>query len=83
LNRGGLYANQEKLDLALADWKKAIVLNPNFALAYYNRGLVYKDHGKLDLALVDYNKAIALNPTAKLSLEDPDFRYINPKYLNL
>jgi len=62
VNRGSLYYNQQKYELALSDWNKAIDINPNFADAYYNRGLLYSDQQKYELALADYNKAINLNP---------------------
>jgi tetratricopeptide (TPR) repeat protein len=61
-NRGSLYYNQGKPELALADYNKAIALNPNLASAYYNRGILYGNQRKPELALADYNKAIALNP---------------------
>ncbi|MGL6338055.1 MAG: tetratricopeptide repeat protein, partial [Waterburya sp.] len=38
-----LYADQGKLDLALADYNTAIALNPNDAYAYTNRGMLYAE----------------------------------------
>ncbi|TRU24632.1 MAG: serine protease [Microcystis aeruginosa Ma_SC_T_19800800_S464] len=60
-HRGNLYSNQQKYELALADYNKAIELNRNYAMAYYNRGVVYYDQQKYELALADYNKAIELD----------------------
>jgi tetratricopeptide (TPR) repeat protein/S1-C subfamily serine protease len=62
VNRGSLYSDLQKYELALSDYNKAININPNFALAYYNRGLLYSDQKKYDLALSDYDKAIEINP---------------------
>ncbi|OKH34171.1 hypothetical protein NIES2101_39405 [Calothrix sp. HK-06] len=61
-NRGIVYAYQEKSDLAIADFTKAIQINPQDAQAYYNRGLVYDDQKKSDLAIADFTKAIQINP---------------------
>ena len=61
-NRGILYAEQKKWDLALADFNKAIQINPNHASAYNNRGIFYNEQKKWDLALADFNKAIQINP---------------------
>ncbi|MFN7909386.1 MAG: tetratricopeptide repeat protein [Microcystis sp.] len=61
VNRGGIYYNQQKYELALSDYNKAIELNRNFAMAYYNRGLLYYNQQKYDLALSDYSKAIDIN----------------------
>ncbi|MCE2668558.1 MAG: tetratricopeptide repeat protein [Microcystis sp. 49638_E5] len=61
-NRGNIYINQQKYELALADYNKAILLNPNLAGAYYNRGVLYRLQEKYDLALADWNKAIEINP---------------------
>ena len=48
--------------MALADYNKAIELDPDDAIVYNNRGLLYKAQKKEDLALADFNKAIELNP---------------------
>jgi tetratricopeptide (TPR) repeat protein len=61
-NRGVGYIQQEKYDLALAEFTKAININPRYADAYNNRGNLYQQQGKPDLALSDYNKAININP---------------------
>ena len=44
------------------EYNRAIVLNPNDAVFYFNRATVYNDMGNYDLARQDYDKAIELNP---------------------
>ena len=41
VNRGGAYVKLGNHKHAIADYDKAIELNAEFALAYYNRGLAY------------------------------------------
>jgi len=57
-------ANYEagKLEQAIADYTKAIGLNPQLPPAYYSRGLAYADIGNLDQAIEDYTIAIELDP---------------------
>jgi curved DNA-binding protein CbpA len=45
------------LNLALADFNRAIALNPTFMIAYINRGIVLYRMGKLDRALADVARA--------------------------
>ncbi|NJM73616.1 MAG: tetratricopeptide repeat protein, partial [Scytonema sp. RU_4_4] len=62
-NRGNLYYELQKWELAEADYNKAIAINPQLALAYNNRGNLYSELQKWQLAEADYTKAIAINPT--------------------
>ena len=57
-NRGIAFLKKGDHDKALADFNKAIELDPNNALAYSNRGKALSKKGNDDKALADYNKAI-------------------------
>ena len=46
---------------SLADYDRAIQLNPNNAIAYYNRGVVKYALGKNQDAIADYDRAIQLD----------------------
>ncbi|MFH1778172.1 MAG: tetratricopeptide repeat protein [Candidatus Omnitrophota bacterium] len=60
--RGNAYRKIGRLDEAIADFNKAIKINPKDSLAYNNRGLVYMKRGLIGKAISDYNRAIKLNP---------------------
>ncbi len=63
INLDGLDAKTiNQLNLALADFEKAIQLDPKSAQAYNGRASCYDELGKNNLALADYNKAIELDP---------------------
>lgn len=47
---------------AIADYNKAIALNPKFEIAYYNRGISKNNLKDYLGAIADYSKAIELNP---------------------
>jgi tetratricopeptide (TPR) repeat protein len=62
LNRGFSYYTKDNLDKAIANFNKAIELNPQIAEAYLYRGLTYTKRNELDKAIEDYNKAIEISP---------------------
>jgi probable HAF family extracellular repeat protein len=62
ISRGVDYLNKGQLDEAIAEFSKAIELNPRAAAAYNNRGLAYANKKQYDQALADYAKAIELKP---------------------
>jgi tetratricopeptide (TPR) repeat protein len=60
-NRGAGHDAKKELDLALADYSKAIELAPD-AETFAVRGWVYQRSGRRDDAIADYSRAIALSP---------------------
>ena len=60
-NLGNAYAKQGNLDEAVEEYKKALVVNPNYAQAHKNLGIVFDKQGNLDEAVVEYNKALTVN----------------------
>ena len=65
-NRGIAYIWKKQYDLAVADFNKAIELDPKNGKAYNNRAIVYSYQGETDKARQDLQKAqslgIAVNP---------------------
>ncbi|CCI14065.1 Tetratricopeptide repeat protein [Microcystis aeruginosa PCC 9806] len=63
-NRGINYILQEKYDLALAQFTRAIELDPDYTEAYLGRGMIYTIREQWRPAFQDLNTAIRLNPRA-------------------
>ena len=61
-HRGHVYSNKGDFDRAIADFTKALELNPNDMEAYNHRGHVYSNKGDFDRAIADFTKALELNP---------------------
>ena len=63
-NRGfAEYKRHRVLDQAVADYRKAIAISPDLALAHSNLGLVLADKGSLDEAVSECNAALRLSRT--------------------
>ena len=62
-----LYTGSIDLEQAIADYSKAIELNPDDVLAYNNRGIAYTDLGDYERAITDYYKAVELDPNYALA----------------
>ena len=85
-NSGTVYAFRGDFEKAIADYDKAINLNPNFVDAYYNRGLIYEDRGLgnilsgrdyFEKAIADYDKAIDINPNFAKAYNNRGIAYYN------
>ena len=61
-NRGEAWDGKDDSDKAIADYTKAIELDPKFADAYLNRGLALANKGAFDKAIVDFTKVIEIKP---------------------
>jgi tetratricopeptide (TPR) repeat protein len=53
----------QNYDLALTDFNRVLLVDPNLVAAYNNRGMAYYSLENFDLALADFNQAIQLDPT--------------------
>jgi tetratricopeptide (TPR) repeat protein/CHAT domain-containing protein len=62
-----VYYNKKDHDRAIADYDRAIAIDPKHALAYNNRGLVYYNKKDYERAIADYNRAIGINPQYALA----------------
>ena len=60
--RGLEYAQEGDFDNAIAEYTRAILLDPKFTSAYHNRGFAYFKKQDFDRAIADYTEAIRLNP---------------------
>ena len=61
-NRGVAYGEKGEVDRAIADYTKAIQINPKFADAYANRCRAYNHKKEQGRAITDCNKAIEIDP---------------------
>jgi lipoprotein NlpI len=59
----------------LADYNKAIEIEPNNNVAYNNRGIYFLIHNDPDAALADFNKAIELNPKLAMAYKNRAYVY--------
>jgi len=56
------YVAKGMLEIAVANYSRAIELDPSFAEAYNGRGITYEAIQRADLAISDYDAAIRLKP---------------------
>src|SRR5215831_15092308 len=61
-NRGIAHILKKEYSPAIADFTKAIEINPKWAGAFYNRGNAKSHMNEYDLAIADYTRAIDIDP---------------------
>ena len=57
------------MEAALADYNRALQLDPEYALAYYGRALVHEALGNQEQAFADYDQAIQLEPGLSAAID--------------
>ena len=70
LDRGLLWLDRGRTDLAIADFDEAIRLEPEWPLPVLNRGMAYRAAGRLPEALKDFKRASELAPRDPLAYFD-------------
>ncbi len=61
-NRSAIYAQQEQIDLALADLDAGLLANDESPDLHYRRGLIYVNQERNEAALADLNAVVELAP---------------------
>ena len=61
-DRGVEEGKKGRFDQAIADFTKAIEINPRLVEAYIHRGVAYNQKGQIDQAISDFNKVLEINP---------------------
>jgi tetratricopeptide (TPR) repeat protein len=69
-SQGLARSNQEDVKGAIADFSKAISLNPQYAYAYLNRGVEYYYLGDKKKAFADFDEAIKIDPNYALAYKN-------------
>ena len=61
LDHGRACLDRGKYDDAIADYEKAIALDPKYALAYTIRALTYESNGEVERAIADFRKVLEID----------------------
>jgi tetratricopeptide (TPR) repeat protein len=73
--RGTAYAQLGNPANAIADYSKAIEIEPRLTIAYNNRGNLQRIHGNYPAAMSDLTKAIEINPQSTISYNNRGIVY--------
>jgi tetratricopeptide (TPR) repeat protein len=69
VRRGMLRARHADYTRAIADFGRALRMDPTYAQAYVERGLVHHERGAIEVAMRDFDTALAIEPTLTSALE--------------
>jgi tetratricopeptide (TPR) repeat protein len=77
LLRGRAFEKEGQLDRAVADYTKAIALNPSFTAAYNNLGMIYAKARLYDQAIAVFSRSIFLDPAHTTSYSNRGRTYFS------
>ena len=75
-NRADAWLKKDDYNKAIADYNKAIEIDPNYAAAYNNRAIIWRKKGEYNKAIADHNKAVELNPNYAEAYHNRGFAYL-------
>ncbi|MCX6251086.1 MAG: tetratricopeptide repeat protein [Bacteroidetes bacterium] len=75
-NRGTAWDELKQWDRAIADFSKAIEINPKLTDAYYNRGNTYNNLGQWERSITDFSKVIEIDPNNTKAYSNRGATYI-------
>ncbi len=78
-NRGCMYRESGRMDLALADFETSIRIDSTFDRVYFDKGLLYRLLKDDDKALKNFNRAIFLNPDEKTYYNERGLLFLSQK----
>ncbi len=61
-NLGNVYLSEDLFDMAIEQYRTALILKTNYAAAHYNLGNAYASKGIFDMAIEQYQNALVQNP---------------------
>jgi len=67
MNRGNAYDEKGSLAVAIADYDRALGIDPNYADAYFNRGVALRRHKRIVEAKSDFQEACRLGSSLACS----------------
>jgi len=59
---GFAYDKKGRLDEAIAEYKRALAIDPNYAKSHYNLGIIYVNKSMFDEAISEFKKALTIDP---------------------
>jgi len=79
-NRGLAKVRDWDLDGAIADYSRALELDPNFAAAYRRRGIAKQAKSDFDGAIADFDRALELDPKLAMAYGDRGISHFSNRH---
>jgi tetratricopeptide (TPR) repeat protein len=77
VSRGNAYSHLSQWDNAIADYTRAIRINPKYEITYNDRGVAYINIGQWDKAIADFSSARKIDPNDAQAYYNGGIAYTN------